>query len=154
MEYSFQNAKVWHDIVKYLKELYPDAQKSGIFNLGATFVAAQSGQRLMLGITTDGQSGVTNRGRIRGPDLSTTDPLKLRKIFHGCMPSQVPMILDEGLTPRFNKEDIERQRKLHPERKPLAGCYVAKFKYLGAGYPARCWSDDQKDQFGRDFHLG
>ena len=128
MEYSFQNAKVWHDIVKYLKELYPDAQKSRIFNLGATFVAAQSGQRLMLGITTDGQSGVTNRGMIHGPDLSTSDPLKLRKVFHECMPSQVPLILDEGI-------DWE-------------SCYVARYKYLGAAHPKCFWTDDQKERLG------
>jgi hypothetical protein len=131
MEYSPQEAKVWPGIVEYLWELFPDAEEAGIINLGAIFVVAQSGQRLMLGTTDDAQPAAANRGMILGPDLASTDPRNLRKVFFGCMPSQMPTILNEGIE--------------------WESCNVAKYKYLGAAHPKCFWTDDQKERLGETF---
>jgi len=67
------------------------------------------------------------------------------------MPSQLPTILNDGLKSRLNADDIARQDKQFPDLEPQPGSYVAKFKYLGAGYPAIAWSKDQKERLGETF---
>ena len=47
--YNVSDAWKWPHIVKYLQELYPDAEPSGVFNVGVSFNRARAGHCLIDG---------------------------------------------------------------------------------------------------------
>jgi len=148
--YNPETARRWPDIVKFLKELYPEAQRSGIFNLAVSFNRARRGHHLMTGTNADAQVGACPRPGVRGPDLTQCPESNLRKVFYGCMPGQVVGILSTGILARLTQEDVNRQITYDGKKDPRGVIYVTKYKRNAAGYPMAS-NDASNNKMGEKF---
>ena len=79
----------WPDIVKYLKDLFPRAQRSGIFNVAVGLQQMIPGHMFTIGASDDGQVQSAPRTGVPGPDLSQYPAKDLRRVYHGTYPSRV-----------------------------------------------------------------
>ena len=74
-------------------------------------------------------------------------------MFHGCYPSQIPDILDNGIKGRLTTGDYQRQLKWRPNREPVPVWYGTKYKESAASYPSVGWDNEEKlgEKFTEDF---
>ena len=68
----------------------------------------------------------------------------MKKVLHGCMPSQVIPILAEGIQGRLSATDFQRQQRYSKHRDPVEVVYVSKEKLTAGGYPSQCWNGPDK----------
>jgi hypothetical protein len=146
LPYESSKAWTWRDVKKYLAELFPRAQASGLFNLAIAFNQAITGNQIVTGTSMEGQPMLKPRWSLAGPDLiaaSATQGQEMVKVFHGCYPSQVYGILDKDWGGSLTDEDYFRQREQHPGLNPVVVGYVTLDKETAAGYPLVGWTTER-----------
>ena len=112
-----EQAKKWDDIVKCMKEAYPGAQPSDLFNVCVAIRELKTGNRITLGAGADGAIAMSPRAGVAGPDLRKIHCSGRRTVFHACFMSDAVDILVNGPRGRLTERDAERQMKLKPLRK-------------------------------------
>ena len=147
--YNPDNAKKWDDIVKCMKEAYPRAKLSDLFNVCVAIRELKTGNRITLGAGADGAIAMTPREGVAGPDLRKIHCSGRRTVFHACFMSDAVDILVNGPRGRLTERDAARQKKFKPEKVPKPCIYVSKSKDCAAGYPQpQSWSKDLKTKIG------
>ena len=161
--YNWFHAPHWKSALKYVKELWPDVQRTHWFKAAVLFNISLEGFMICLGAGIDAEDE-PKQPRIGavGFDMEAewAQGVPVKTWYKGVAPSIVPAILNMGFEGRCDVNDRARMTKWQRDKvkkrkgKNYTGneaipemvgiVYTTDLKNCAAGYPVGSWDNDRK----------